>query len=406
MRIIHAADIHLDSPMRGLVRYEGAPAAELRDVTRRALKNLVDLVLEVEAPLLVVAGDLYDGDWPDYGTGLYFQSQMVRLEKAGVRVAMVRGNHDAQNRMTRSLRLPDNVIDLPSAQPKTEVLGDLGIAIHGQSYARQREERNLAAGYPPPVPGLFNLGILHTSLDGRPGHEPYAPCNPDDLVQRGYDYWALGHVHAHEIVRRDPWIVFPGNLQGRHARELGPKGACVIELQGGGVKAVWLEPCDVMRWEQIDLDASGAPGRGAICDEVGRRAGKLAEASGGRPLALRVSLTGTSAAYDELVADPSALRAELQAEIGSATGGAGWLEKVEMGVARPSEGSRAQSGPLAELAAIVDELAAEPRAFADSVPELEALSRAANLPADSRAAARLPEIAARLRVELEELLKG
>src|SRR4051812_29910913 len=112
MKFVHAADLHLDSPLRGLDRYEGAPVEQLRGATRRALENLVALCLSEKADFLLLAGDLYDGGWKDYRTGLFFAAQMSRLRAADIPVFFVRGNHDAESNITRSLRLPENVREL------------------------------------------------------------------------------------------------------------------------------------------------------------------------------------------------------------------------------------------------------------------------------------------------------
>src|SRR3954452_20088141 len=109
MKLIHAADIHLDSPMRGLARYDGAPVEHLRLATRVALANLVDLALDEEANAVLIAGDLFDGDWLDHGTGAHFVREMTRLRDGGIVVVTVAGNHDAASRMTKTLRMPDNV---------------------------------------------------------------------------------------------------------------------------------------------------------------------------------------------------------------------------------------------------------------------------------------------------------
>src|SRR5437762_1880645 len=135
MKIVHAADLHLDSPMRGLLRYEGAPVQAIRDATRRALENLVDLCLDEKAALLVVAGDVFDGNWRDYNTGLFFAAQMSRLRAASVDVVLLRGNHDAASQITRNLRLPDNVRELSVDRPETIAFELLGIAVHGQVFA-------------------------------------------------------------------------------------------------------------------------------------------------------------------------------------------------------------------------------------------------------------------------------
>ena len=222
LRFVHAADLHLDSPLHGLVRYDGAPVDEVRAATRRAFDNLVQLALGTgpgeRADFVLLAGDLYDGDWNDYTTGLYFTSAVSRLAEEGVDVLVVRGNHDAASRMTRALRLPPRVRMLRDDQPETVVLEHLGVAVHGQSFAAGRIDTDLTPSYPARIGRLFNVGMLHTSLNGRAGHDPYAPTDVASLRRKDYDYWALGHVHAAEVVSRDPWVVFPGNTQGRSVR--------------------------------------------------------------------------------------------------------------------------------------------------------------------------------------------
>jgi DNA repair exonuclease SbcCD nuclease subunit len=186
LKFLHAADVHLDSPLRGLERYPGAPVEEIRAATRRAFENLVALAVEEEVGFVLLAGDLYDGDWKDYNTGLFFAAQMARLEEAGIRAFLIAGNHDAASQITRVLRPPANVKVFSTKRPETEILEDLGVAIHGQGFAQISVSEDLSAGYPRAVPHLFNIGMLHTSLDGRPGHASYAPCTVDGLRSRGY----------------------------------------------------------------------------------------------------------------------------------------------------------------------------------------------------------------------------
>ncbi|MGR7000257.1 metallophosphoesterase family protein [Yinghuangia aomiensis] len=176
---------------------------------------------------------------------------------AGIRVYMVAGNHDAQSKITKELRLPANVHRFSTARPETVEDHELGIAVHGQGFADRDIQDNLAAEYPKARDGYFNVGLLHTALQGAEGHDMYAPCRVEDLTARGYDYWALGHIHARTVVRAgDPWIVFPGNLQGRHARETGPKGATLITV-GGSDPDVRHHDLDAVRWEHLHVDVSG-----------------------------------------------------------------------------------------------------------------------------------------------------
>jgi exonuclease SbcD len=186
VRFIHCADIHLDSPMRGLTRYDGAPTDLLRGATRRLFERLVDLVLEQSVDFVVIAGDLYDGDRDDFNTAIFLQRQLLRLREGGIPVVIAYGNHDAANEITKRLRLPDGVDVLPWDKPGTVLLDGLGVAIHGQSYPTKAVLEDLSLGYPPPVSDFFNIGVLHTSLDGRPGHDRYAPCTVAALARHGY----------------------------------------------------------------------------------------------------------------------------------------------------------------------------------------------------------------------------
>ena len=163
---LHAADIHLDSPLKGLERYESAPVESIRSATRRAFVRLIDLALERRVDFVLIAGDLYDGDWRDYNTGLFLTGQLGRLSEARVPVVLIAGNHDAANKMTRALRLPEGVHLLASDRPETVALRDLDVLVHGQSFATQMVTEDLAAGYPAADRGAINIGLLHTCLGG------------------------------------------------------------------------------------------------------------------------------------------------------------------------------------------------------------------------------------------------
>jgi len=312
MRFFHAADIHLDSPLRGLRMYEGAPLGDLRNAARRAFAALVDQALEEEADLVLVAGDLYDVDWKDYNTGLFFVSQVSRLAREGIRVVLIRGNHDAQNRITKELRLPEGVTELSTRRPQSLRLEDLGAVVHGQGYPRTEVTEDLSAGYPGAVPGLFNIGLLHTAVDGRSGHDPYAPCSLEALVSKGYDYWALGHVHKREVLCESPWVVFPGNIQGRHAGEHGPKGATLVTVDGGEVVAAEHRDLDVVRWAVCDVDAAPASSGAEAVDLAAEVLEAEVRRAGGRLLAARIRLGGRSKAHRELNADPDKWAARIR----------------------------------------------------------------------------------------------
>ncbi|HSC87096.1 MAG TPA: DNA repair exonuclease [Polyangiaceae bacterium] len=326
MKLVHAADLHLDSPLRGLPSYEGAPLHDVRSATRRALVGLVDLCLEQDARLLLLAGDLYDGDFRDYGTALFLVEQLQRLRETSCRVVWLRGNHDAQSQITRHLRLPAHVRELATEAPETVSFEELGLSVHGQGYATRELRENLARLYPPAVDGHFNIGLLHTALDGTRGHDPYAPCSVSDLVARGYDYWALGHVHRHEVIEAGTTIAYPGNLQGRHARETGPKGAILLELEGNRIRSLQHRALDVVRWAVIRVDARQAS---SFVDALEACRGAMTacrEATGATTLACRMVVDAGPRLQAELTGRFEELQAELRRqsiELGA------YLERVE-----------------------------------------------------------------------------
>jgi DNA repair protein SbcD/Mre11 len=330
MKFIHAADLHIDSPMRGLAAYEGAPVDEMRSASRRALRNLARTALEEQVDLVVLAGDVFDGDWPDYNTGLFFISVLTELTRGGIKVVVLAGNHDADSKLTRHLTLPNGAFKLDSGACETlhpEQL-ELDAAVHGHSYATRAVTENLCAGYPEPVAGVLNIGVLHTALNGRPGHDPYAPCTPDQLVAKGYDYWALGHIHQREIVATDPWVVFPGNLQGRHARETGAKGFTLVTVEDGRITEVEHRDADVARWIRCEVDASPATSASELLELVTANLGDQVRSAGDRIVAARVVLNGVTDAHDELHTQRERFEAEVRAHADGL--GQVWVEKVRI----------------------------------------------------------------------------
>jgi exonuclease SbcD len=373
MRFLHTADIHLDSPLKGLEAHEDAPVEEIRGATRRAFDNLIDLAVEEEVDFVLIAGDLYDGDWKDYNTGLFFVSRMGRLAKAGIRVFIVSGNHDAASQITRAMPPLDNVTQFSSRKPHSVKLDDLGVIIHGQSYSFRAVSDNLAAQYPQHDSNYFNIGFLHTSLTGREGHEDYAPCTVDELKSKGYDYWALGHVHKREIVSQDPWIVFPGNIQGRHIKETGVKGATLVTVEDGHVISVEDRELDVLRWADSFVDLSGCETTDGVYDAVRQAFEQELDAADGRTLAIRLALTGKSPVHAQLLENTVRWTEEFRGIAVSL--GDIWLEKVKFRTSRKVslEEITCEDTPLAGLLRSIEKLELDGDRLLDLVPELTVL---------------------------------
>lgn len=364
MRFLHTADLHIDSPLRGLSRYEGAPLERLRGATRRALERLVDLALDERVDFLLIAGDLYDRDWQDFHTGLFVRAQMVRLGRAGIAVFIVQGNHDARGVITRQIPWPDNVTVFSSRSAHTVCLDALGVAIHGHSFPDREVPEDLVPGFPPAVPGYFNIGLLHTSLTGIGGHDTYAPTTLHNLRSRGYDYWALGHIHVRQVVCEQPRVVFPGNLQGRHARETGPKGCELVTVEGGLTTARFM-PLAVVCWHQVVIDLQPVKTLDELPGLV-TQALQLAVHQAGDPLhAVRVILSGETGLHALEARQPGTLAAAVQAAAQDVTGMEVWIEQVRLDIRSPLNRSRLGLGndALGELVRWVDVLASDEAAL-------------------------------------------
>jgi DNA repair protein SbcD/Mre11 len=366
-RFIHAADVHLDRSLRGLA-LSGETAVQAMTPTRTAFSRLIDAAIESKVAFMIVAGDLYDADWEDFQTGYYFIGEMARLQRAKIRVILLYGNHDAEQDMTKKLTLPDNVLQFDSSKPQSIELADLKVVLHGQSFRRANTTENLAAKYPPPVPGWVNIGVLHTALQGKPPHSPYAPTSLDELRNKGYCYWALGHVHQYEILSEDPWVVFPGNLQGLHVNEPGPHGAVIVSVEDGAVGRPERLLIDILRWTKIEVDVASVVMMGQIAPLVGQALRRAVADAEGRYVACRVVLTGRTPAHGELFARGQQLAAEVKAQAIALGLDRLLVEKIQVDT-QPilgPEAIAARGDALGELQRFFSDAATDP-AFLDSL---------------------------------------
>ena len=336
-KYIHAADLHLDSPLRGLAEKSEVLAERIQNASRRAFEELIALAIQESCALLLVAGDVFDGDWKDYRTGLYFATQMARLRDAGVSVVMIQGNHDADNKFVSRLAFAENVHLLSQKSPQTVQFTQTGAAVHGQSFATRDVQDNLAATYPAAIPGMFNIGLLHTALEGHEGqHAHYAPCSVEQLRNHGYDYWALGHVHDYMMLHdtsnpSDPHIVYSGVLQGRNIRETGPKGAVLVTVEDGAIRSAEFKELSPILWSTCTVDATGLDTEEEILLAVSRNLQALYHEADGRACAVRVVITGKTKARSLLLTSRSEFRERIEtAAAGISAEGDVCIEKVSL----------------------------------------------------------------------------
>ena len=399
---IHAADLHLGSPLSGLATRDAELARRLATAGRQAFEDLVTQAIERRVAFVVVAGDIYDGDWADNTIGLFFARQVARLDRAGIPTLLVRGNHDAESVITRSITLPPSVHVFPAARAETLRLEAVRVAVHGRSFQARAVEENLSLTYPAALPGWFNLGILHTSCTGHAAHETYAPCSIADLTARGYEYWALGHIHEYAELSRDPWIVFPGNIQGRSVRECGAKGAVLVEVADGRVTGLSRLPLDRARFEQVTVDLGAAADTSAALAIVEAALRPLAEVAARRLVLVRVHLAGTTPAHDALSADREGVTAEIQAAAHRLHEDI-WLERLKIETRRPRASVDA-SGAAIDPAALLADLDRDPDFRTRAKAALAEIG--ARMPATAAAEADLEAEFDALCAEAEALILG
>ncbi len=386
-KILHAADVHLDSPLQNLEAYPDAPVEAFRGATRQALCNLVDLAIGQRVDLVVIAGDLYDGAWDDAHTGLFFVSQATRLREAAIPLVVIRGNHDAALLMTQTLRLPDNpdgsLLMLDHQKVDRRVFPSIGVAVHGRSFASRAEIEDLSRDYPPGIPGMFNLGLLHTCLTGSDGHENYAPTSPERLARKGYDYWALGHIHDRRQCHTDdqPPIVFSGNIQGRHVRETGAKGCLLLSIDSASRISSEFHPLDVVRWSVFEHDTAGDERTDDAIDAFTPWLEAELQRAEHRPLAMRVRLFGSTSLHEDYHRAARALEGDLRSIAMQHGCGRVWFEQLRVRTEKKTAASSSAGftlgpdadGPYASLHHVLQQMRNDPQVRSDVATLLKPL---------------------------------
>ena len=349
-RFLHTADLHLDSPLRSLASRN----AELRDLiegaTRQALTAIVDLCLDETVDALLIAGDLYDGHQRSPRTIAILASEMRRLRDAGIPVFIIKGNHDAESPLTASLDLPDNVHVFSGRGGAVPV--DERAMIHGVSFAKRHAPQSLLPKYHAPIEGRFNIGLLHTSLSGSPGHDVYAPCGVEELAAFGYDYWALGHIHTREVHANDPAIVMPGIPQGRHINESGAKSVTLVTLEHGQAPLLDTHEVSVARFERLTHTLDEDTDWQSLLKSLTARLDTLTADIPTAQLIVRIRLDGASTLAFELHDRQAQLMEELS--LAAELSGRLWIEKVELAVNAPSNPHDQGHSVDSPLASVLD----------------------------------------------------
>ena len=383
-RFIHAADVHLDSPLRSLALRDPDLAELIGNATRRAFVRIIDLCLDEQVDALLLAGDLYDGDQTSMKTARFLSEQIRRLHEAGIHVFVIRGNHDALSRITKELIFPDSV-KVFGGRAEAIVVdrsnGDFPVAIHGLSFAQPHAPESLIGKYKLPIEGAVNIGLLHTSLAGALGHDLYAPCSLADLQATGFRYWALGHVHKRSVVEGKCAIVMPGMPQGRDINEAGAKSVTLVTVADDRSIQIEERVTSIAQFERVSIDATRIDDWRALVGALGRVLERARDGLASEHLVGRLHLTGTTPLAWRIRRDLDLLKSEVDDRASMI--GACWVENLEVDCKAPGAAAASRDHPITELRRLIDEAVIRSDAYqAEAVAIAEELR--AQLPQECR----------------------
>ena len=402
LRFVHAADLHLDSPFRG-IRSEAPEyvADSLRRATFDAYENIIALCLRESVDALLVAGDVYDGADRSLRAQLKFVDGLNRLDAAGIRSFICHGNHDPLDGWEARLSLPPGCVRFGPEVTGEPVFADAPerATVYGVSYPTREVRENLTPLFAQAsLGGGFGIGLLHANVGGNPNHDSYAPCSVTDLAETGLDYWALGHVHTRQVLRQErPTVVYPGNPQGRHPLETGERGIYLAEVDDYGAVSLDFQPVDVVRWETLEVGIAALEAEQELLDAVDSATAACADAAGGRSVVFRLALAGRGPLHLWLrsAGTVEELRERVNEQYAPSTSsGQAWLwcERIQADTASPVDREQAalREDFAGDLARLGGELRGDPAALGelrDALRVLYANSNAApylrnHLPSD------------------------
>jgi exonuclease SbcD len=295
-RFIHCSDLHIDSPFKGFSAINPDWAERLRDAPLQSFLNIVDLAVREQVDAIIIAGDVFDGEDKSLQAQFKFRRGLQTLSEHGIPSFIAHGNHDPLNSWSTTLKWPEGVTVFPGSGVQSVPVvkeGQTLAHIYGTSFPERDVFDNLAQQFERQQDSGFAVAVLHANVGGHPDHDPYAPCAVDDLVARGMDYWALGHIHLREVLRENhPAIVYCGNSQGRHFKESGPRGCCLVTLTEGASPDIRFIATDTIRFVESAADLSTCATLDAVVEEIVRQCQTLLDQAEGRSLVIRQALTG------------------------------------------------------------------------------------------------------------------
>lgn len=256
---IHVADLHLDSPFKGMSNVPDALFEELRKSTFQSFENIVQVAIQKQVDFILLVGDLFEHEKQSLRAQVFLRDCFEKLQANHIQVYLSYGNHDYISGNKHRLTFPENVHVFPNENVQAIPFERNGIHvanIYGFSYENRILTENKSHKFQiQNVTVPFHIGMLHGSLHGIEGHDPYAPFQISDLKAKPFHYWALGHIHQRQVISENPHIIYPGNIQGRHRNEANEKGCYYVQLTETETKAEFI-PTQHILFQHVTFDIS------------------------------------------------------------------------------------------------------------------------------------------------------
>ncbi|EAD5761277.1 exonuclease SbcCD subunit D [Listeria monocytogenes] len=252
IQFLHMADLHLDSPFIGLSTLPQPLFSAIQESTFQSLERITTVAIKEAVDFVLIAGDIYDSEDQSVRAQARFAKEMKRLEAANIPVFMIHGNHDFIEKHKEKLALPSNVhvfseqVEVMSYKTVTGV----SVNIYGFSYNERHIRSSRVGEYKIQGDADFHIALLHGSeVSSSEEHDVYAPFRVQEISKKGFDYWALGHIHKRQLLAESPSIYYPGNIQGRNRKESGEKGASIITLSEASTTIDFIGTSPII-WEE------------------------------------------------------------------------------------------------------------------------------------------------------------
>ena len=376
VRFVHAADLHLSAPFKGVDASDERVSTALVASTFEALERIVDLCVFEGVDFLLISGDVRNSRDKSRSAELRFQVAMVRLAAAGIPVFVASGNHDPADGWSAGLALPETVRYFSTAAVEAlpfEREGERLCTLYGRGYGRAAETRDLASGFRRSADDAIAIGVLHANVGGRTDFENYAPASMGTLRAARMDYWALGHIHKPEVLSETPAIVYAGSPQGLNPKEDGLHGCYLVELGHSGASIDFRPVCSVV-WSRVAVDVSECAGIEQVRDVLRATCDRLRGQADGRPAIARIELTGRCEAHEELVAGTAT--AELLADLRDEQMGSSpwvWIDRISDRTTASLDIERLRDSQdfRGDLVRLADEIAADPALVASLIADIK-----------------------------------